>query len=123
MELRARPFMSWQFRAAIGRLLTTSHRHILRSSIIVGAAAMANVFLGLVRMKGAALLVGPSGVGLISLLLNLVMLAAAIAGLGFGASAVREIAAAEGAGDLARRDATRRALFWSTVLGALLSSG
>lgn len=82
-----------------------------------------NVALGLVRMKGAALLVGPSGVGLIGLFLNLVTLAATIAGLGSGASAVREIAAADAAGDLVRRDATRRALFWTSVAGAVLSSG
>lgn len=102
--------------------MTTSHRRILNSSIIVGSAALVNVVLGLVRMKGAALLVGPSGVGLISLLLNLVTLAATIAALGFGASAVREIAAAQAAGDIQKRDASRRALFWCTVAGAVLSS-
>lgn len=83
---------------------------------------MATVLLGLVRTKAIALLVGPVGLGLISVYLNLVSAASAIAGLGLNASAVREIAGAEAAADQVRLDATRRALVFTTCAAAILTA-
>jgi PST family polysaccharide transporter len=70
-----------------------SYRQILRSSTVVGGASVAQVLLGLIRMKAAALIVGVTGVGLIGLFANLVLTAGTFGGLGIGAAATRQIAA------------------------------
>jgi len=61
-----------------------SYRQILRSSSIIGGASVINIAVGLLRVKVAAVLLGPAGVGLIGLLSNLAGTASAIAGLGVG---------------------------------------
>ena len=101
-----------------------SYRQILRSSSIIGGASVINIVVGLLRMKAAALLLGPAGVGLVGLLQNMLGTAAGIAGLGVGNVGTRQIAEASASGDVQAVAATRRALFWLTlalaVLGALL---
>ncbi|MBN8716003.1 O-antigen translocase [Thermomonas sp.] len=104
--------------------MSNSYRQILRSSSIIGGASVINIAVGLLRMKAAALLLGPAGVGLIGLLQNMLGTAAGIAGLGVGNVGTRQIAEASASGDRQAVAATRRALFWLTlalaVLGALL---
>ena len=68
-----------------------SYRQILRSSSIIGGASVINIVVGLLRIKVAAVLFGPSGVGLIGLLTNLASTASAVAGLGFGNVGTRQI--------------------------------
>lgn len=101
----------------------TSHRQIVRSTAVIALASISTVLIGLVRTKAIALLVGPVGLGLISVYLNLVNAASAIAGLGLNASAVREIAGAEAAADQARLAATRRALLLTTGAAATVTAG
>ena len=88
--------------------MASSHRQIIRSTAVIGLASLSTIAIGLVRTKAAALLVGPVGIGLIGLYLNLVSAASALAGLGLNASAVREIAGAEADAD--RADQQRRDL-------------
>lgn len=101
-----------------------SYRQILRSSSIIGGASIINIVVGLLRMKAAALLLGPAGVGLIGLLQNILSTASGIAGLGVGNVGTRQIAEAAASGEVQAVAATRRALFWLTlalaVLGALV---
>ena len=47
--------------------MVTSHREILKSSSIVGGAQAINYVAALLRTKAVALLLGPSGVGLVGL--------------------------------------------------------
>nr|WP_272873386.1 O-antigen translocase [Sphingomonas arenae] len=81
----------------------------MRSSTIVGGASLVNVALSLFRMKAAALILGPAGVGLIGLLQNLIATGSTFAALGLGGAATRQLAA-EG---LERQADIRRALFWA----------
>lgn len=101
-----------------------SHRQILRSSAIIGAASVVNILIGLLRMKVVAILLGPAGVGLIGLLQNLMVVAAKVSSLGFGNAGTRQIAEAMGKADQAAIDGARRALFWGTfclaIVGAFL---
>lgn len=97
-----------------------SCRQILRSSSIIGGASILNVLVGLVRIKVAAVLLGPTGVGLIGLLQSLMTTAATCAALGFGNVGTRQIAEAAGAGDAATIVAVRRALFLGTLILATL---
>ena len=46
---------------------SASYRRILKSSSIIGGASFLNIAIGLVRTKVLAVLLGPSGVGLVSL--------------------------------------------------------
>jgi len=97
-----------------------SYRQILRSSSIIGGASVINVAIGLGRTKVVALLLGPIGVGLIGLFGNLMGTASAVAGLGFGNVGTRQIAEAAAGGKDPEIAAARRALFWGTMVLALL---
>lgn len=99
-----------------------SYRQILRSSSIIGGASVINILVGLVRIKVAAVLLGPAGIGLIGLLTSLAGTASAVAGLGFGTVGTRQIAEAAGRNDAAAMSAARRALFWGTFVLALLGA-
>lgn len=99
-----------------------SYRQILRSSYIIGGASLLNILVGLVRIKVAAVLLGPSGVGMIGLFQSLMATASTVAGLGFGNVGTRQIAEAAGREDLQAVAAARRALFIGTSVLALLGA-
>jgi PST family polysaccharide transporter len=73
-----------------------SYGQILRSSAIVGGASVVSIALGIVRTKILALLLGPSGVGLIGLYTSIFDLVRSIAGMGISSSGVRQIAESVG---------------------------
>ncbi|MDX1695599.1 MAG: O-antigen translocase [Ketobacteraceae bacterium] len=100
----------------------SSHKQILRSSAIIGGASVLNILIGLLRMKVVAVLLGPAGVGLIGILNNLMSAGSTIAALGFGNVGTRQIAEARGQEDQAGVDAARRALFWGTIVLALIGA-
>lgn len=96
-----------------------SYRQILRSSSIIGGASVINILVGLLRMKVAAVLLGPAGVGLIGLFTNTVATAVGLAGLGVGTVGTRQIAEAAGQDDPRQVWRVRRALFWLTLVLAV----
>ena len=98
-----------------------SYRQILRSTSIIGGASVINILIGLVRVKVAAVLLGPAGIGLIGLFNNLIGTAANVAALGTGTVGTRQIAEAAGRDDAGAVAAARRALFWGTF--ALAAAG
>ncbi|MEM8976750.1 MAG: O-antigen translocase [Pseudomonadota bacterium] len=102
----------------------TSYRTILRSSSIIGAAQIVNILSRLVKMKIVAVLLGPTGVGFVGLFVSLIETAAAVAALGWGNAAIRQVSAAHAEGDEQSLARTRRALFLGSIglaaLGALL---
>jgi O-antigen/teichoic acid export membrane protein len=79
-------------RAQLADSASESKRRILRTSSIIGGTSLTGVILSLVRMKFAALTVGPAGVGMIGLFQNVVALATSLGGLGVSNSAPREVA-------------------------------
>ena len=99
---------------------SSSYRTILRSSSIMGAASVLNILAGLAKMKVAAVLLGPAGVGLIGFYQNLMGTAATVSALGVGNVGTRQIAAAQAEGGAEAVGLTRRALFWGTMILALL---
>ena len=76
-----------------------TYGQILKSSVLIGGSSALNLALGIVRVKAIALILGPSGIGLIGLYTSIVTLAQNVAGLGVNNSGVRQIAAAVGTGD------------------------
>lgn len=101
---------------------TGSHRRILRTSSIIGGAAVINIAVGLAKTKFVALLLGPAGLGLIVLLQNLLTTAAAVGALGLASSGTRQLSAAIGAEDQPRIAIVRRALLLITGLLAIAAS-
>ena len=99
-----------------------SYRTILRSSSIMGGASVLIVLISLMRMKVVAVILGPAGVGLIGLFLNLMQAASGVAAMGLGTVGVRQIAKANGAGRTEDVVLARRALLWGTLLLALIGT-
>jgi len=101
-----------------------SYGRILKSSALIGAASLVNIGIGMVRTKAMALLLGPSGVGLLGLYSAIFDLAQSIAGMGIVSSGVRQIAEAAGSGETARIAHTaavlRRTTWFLGVFGAVL---
>lgn len=96
-----------------------SYGQILRSSSIIGGAQGIKYIIGLVHTKLVAVLLGPSGVGLVGLYVSTVSLVGTFAGLGIDSSGVREVAEAHGSGDprrVAQVIRTLRRICWLTGL-------
>jgi len=103
-----------------------SYGQILKSSSIIGGAQGINYIIGMVRTKLVAVLLGPSGVGLVGLYVSATGLVGTIAGLGLDSSGVREVAEAHGSGDphrIARTVKTLCRICWLTgLLGWILTA-
>lgn len=89
---------------------------VLKAMLIIGAAQGINLLVSIMRTKVIALLMGPSGIGLLGVLNNLVSMSSQLAGLGIGTSGVREIAANE-------QDTRRNRQVASVLLYASLFQG
>ncbi|MBI1293212.1 oligosaccharide flippase family protein [bacterium] len=100
----------------------SSYRTILRSSSIIGGAQVINIAVGILKVKAVAVLLGPAGVGLVGLYLSLIQTASSIAAMGLGTVGTRQIAAAHAKGGDVAVGRTRRALFWGTMLLALIGA-
>ncbi|MDA9589741.1 oligosaccharide flippase family protein [Opitutales bacterium] len=77
-----------------------SYGAILKSSSIIGGSQAFSYAVGLARTKIVAVLLGPSGVGLIGIYNSIIALTFTVTGMGLGNSGVREISAARGKDDL-----------------------
>ena len=64
--------------------------------IVIGSAQAVNILISILRMKALALLLGPTGVGLLSIYNSLEGMVSTAAGLGMGTSGVRQIASVKG---------------------------
>ncbi|MBQ8655787.1 MAG: oligosaccharide flippase family protein [Prevotella sp.] len=76
-----------------------SYRHILKYTGVFGSVQGLNVLLGLVRNKFVALILGPSGMGLVSLLNTTLTFMSQATNLGIATSAVRHVSELFDAGD------------------------
>ncbi len=63
---------------------------------VIGTAQGASIVISIIRMKLLALMLGPTGVGLLSIYSSLQDMSSQVAGLGVNSSAVREIASTRG---------------------------
>ena len=95
---------------------------ILRSTTIAGGASILNVLIGLIRLKVAALILGPAGIGLVGLLNNLVNTAASAAALGVGTVGTRQVADASRRDDELTLATTRQAMLWGALLLSFLGA-
>lgn len=97
-----------------------NYRNILNSTALMGAASIVAMAFALVRVKALAVLLGPTGIGLVALYSSIADVAVAVAGMGVSQSGVRQIALAEGSGNAGSIAATMRTLArTSLVLGLI----
>ena len=90
----------------------------------MGVGSLINILGGILKNKGIALILGPSGIGLFGLFNSILYTAATITGMGLSSSGVRQIAEAQADGKGFKMAATRRALTISSsavgLVGALI---
>lgn len=93
---------------------------ILRASAIMGSSSAVSIVGGIIRAKVMAVLLGPTGIGLMGLLQSILTTAGTVSGMGLASSGVRQIAEAHAEGDPERLAYTRGALWYGAlVLGFL----
>ena len=104
----------------------SSYGQILKSSSILGGAQGLSYLIAMARTKAVAILLGPAGVGVVSLYQSMTALLGTIAGLGIPSSGVREVAEAYGGNDLERTSIARlnlRRISWVTgIVGWILTA-
>lgn len=93
-----------------------SYRRILKSTSIIGGASVINILIGLVRTKILAVLLGPAGVGLVSLYTGLITTATAVATMGIGTVGTRQIAEALSQENERALAVVHRAMTWGALL-------
>lgn len=76
-----------------------SYQQILTSTALIGGSTLVNIAFSIIRSKAMALLLGPSGVGLMGLYSSIVDTAQTVAGVGVSASGVRQMAEAAASDD------------------------
>src|SRR6185369_5038127 len=96
---------------------SASYRQIIKATGIIGGANAFVIFLRIARMKVLAVLLGPTGIGLMGIYSSLVSTVATVAGMGIASSGVRQIAEADGIGD---RRTTRKVLLVLVSLSLFL---
>jgi len=105
-------------------VIKKSYGSILKSSSLIGGSQLITMVIGLVRTKCAAVLLGPSGIGLVGTYIAIQQFAIALAGMGLNQSGVRDISEARGSDDPIRIAETvialRRISLWLGLVGALL---
>ena len=95
-----------------------SYRRIVETSTIIAGASIINIMGGLLRMKLAAVVLGPAGIGLVGLYQNFVSTAASVSSLGISTVGTRKIAEALSKPDSHEMAIARRAL----MVGAIFLS-
>ena len=101
-----------------------SYSQIIKSSVLIGGSSVLNLVFSIVRTKVMAVLLGPSGYGLMGIYDSICGMTRTVAGVGINTSGVRQIAEAVGSGDglrIARTVITlRRVALCTGAMGALL---
>ena len=85
---------------------SSSYSRILKSSSVVGGSQAFSMLIGMIRVKFVAVLIGPSGLALISVLQSIQTMGVTLSGLGVSSSGVREITKANGDEDMKRLSMT-----------------
>jgi len=102
-----------------------SYRQIMKATSLFGGVQFVQIVIQIIRSKVIALLLGPTGMGLIHLFTTTVHLLGSLTNFGLGTSAVKDIAAAESTEnpeEVSRISTVLKRLIWATgVLGAVLT--
>lgn len=102
-----------------------SYRQIMKATSLFGGVQFFQILISVVRSKFVAILLGPSGMGIVGLLTSTIALVGGLTNFGLGTSAVKNISEANATGDNHRIStviSVLRRLVWITgLLGAFLT--
>lgn len=102
----------------------TDFKEGLKATSLFGGVQVFKILISIINQKFIAVLLGPTGVGIMGLLTSTTNLITTASGLGLSTSAVRDVSQAWASGDNARLDkvvSVLRYLVWATgLLGLLL---
>ena len=73
----------------------SSYRQIMKATSIFGGVQVVNIIILIIRSKAVAILLGPAGMGIMSLLNSVIGLLASLTDFGLKTSAVKDVAAAK----------------------------
>ena len=103
----------------------SSYRQIIKATSLFGGVQVFNIFISLIRAKFIAVLLGPAGMGIASLLNSTIGIIGSVTNFGLGTSAVKDIASANISSDPDRIAITMtifRKLVWLTgTLGIIVT--
>jgi enterobacterial common antigen flippase len=99
-----------------------TYGQILKSSALIGGSTVINIGIRIIRTKAMALILGPSGVGLMGLYESITDLTQSIVGMGVNNSGVRQIAEAVGSDDTRRIAKTAQVLQRTSIFLGLLGA-
>ncbi|MCW8979991.1 MAG: O-antigen translocase [Altibacter sp.] len=102
----------------------TSYRQVLKATSLFGGVQVFSIVIAIIRSKAIALLIGPTGMGIASLLNSTIHLVNGLTNAGLGQSAVKDISFVDGGNDLQKTFRTirilRRLVWFTGLIGALL---
>ncbi|MFA6275986.1 MAG: oligosaccharide flippase family protein [Pedobacter sp.] len=102
-----------------------SYQQIFKATSIFGGVQVVNILILVIRSKFIAVLLGPAGMGVASLLISTTNFLSSLTHFGLGSSAVKNVAVANGTGDehkLGQTIAVFRKLVWITgMFGFILA--
>jgi O-antigen/teichoic acid export membrane protein len=107
------------------RQVRSSYRQIFKATSLFGGVQVFNILITIVRGKFTAILIGTTGMGINGLLMSAIMMIKNLTSLGLPESAVKDIAAAKGAGDYHRIAVVvsvfKRWIWFTALLGILVT--
>lgn len=95
-----------------------SYRQIFKATSVFGGVQVFQIIANLLKSKIIALLLGPEGVGIFSLLLNPVNLVSQVTGLGINSSAIRDVAKSAD-DELELRKTVKTVRSWARITGLI----
>ena len=102
----------------------SSYRQIMKATSIFGGVQVFKILIQVIRSKAIAVLLGPAGIGINSLLKSTIGLVESLTNFGLGAAAVKNVSEAHATGEdkrIAVIVTVLRRLVWGTgLLGAIL---
>lgn len=107
------------------RQVRSSYRQIFKATSIFGGVQVFNILVTIIRGKFTAVLLGTTGMGINGLLMSAIMMIKNLTSLGIPESAVKDIAAANGAGDNHRVAVVvsvfKRWIWFTALLGIIIT--
>jgi len=102
-----------------------SYRQIMKATSIFGGVQVIEILVQIIRSKAIAILLGPAGMGINSLLSSTIGLVQSLTNFGLQTSAVKNVAEANGTGDVTRVaviiTVLRRWVWITGLLGTILT--
>ena len=97
------------------------YRQIFKNTSLIGGSAFINILIGMIRTKFIAVLLGPTGIGLMGIYDSLTVTFSTFWGFGLSTSGVRQIAMVKNLNAPLKEAAVikslQTALFWLGMLG------